>query len=65
VNLDRTARNWEKRKKLKDKIFQAEQNIKRISGDGKSYSDFINELKKISFEELEEKKLQLEEGLKK
>lgn len=57
------ARNWEERNKQMDEILQGEQNIKRISGDGKSYCDFINELEGTSPEELEEKKTQLEERL--
>jgi uncharacterized protein YhaN len=57
------ARNWEERNKLRDEILQGEQNIKRISGDGKSYSDFINELEGTSPDDLEEKELQLKEGL--
>jgi len=57
------ARNWEERNKLMDEILQEEQNIKRISGDGKPYSDFINELEETSPEDLEEKELQLKERL--
>jgi uncharacterized protein YhaN len=57
------ARNWEVRNKLMDGILQGEQNIKRISGDGKTYFDFINELKETSPEDLEEKELQLKERL--
>ena len=57
------ARNWEERNKLMDGILQGEQNIKRISGDGKTYFDFINELKETSPEDLEEKELQLKERL--
>ncbi|PKP54621.1 MAG: hypothetical protein CVT90_00310 [Candidatus Altiarchaeales archaeon HGW-Altiarchaeales-3] len=57
------ARNWEERNKLMDEILQGEQNIKRISGDGKPYSDFINELKETSPEDLKEKELQLKERL--
>ena len=57
------ARNWEEHNKLMAEILQGEQNIKKISGDGKSYFDFINELKGISPEDLEEKKLQLKERL--
>jgi uncharacterized protein YhaN len=57
------ARNWEERNKLMDEILQGEQNIKRISGDGKSYSDFINELEGTSLEDLKEKELQLKERL--
>lgn len=57
------ARNWEERNKLMDEILQGEQNIKRISGDGKPYSDFINELGETSPEDLKEKELQLRERL--
>ena len=57
------ARNWEEHNKLLDEILKGEQNIKRISGDGKSYSDFINELGGTSPEDLEEKELQLKERL--
>ena len=57
------ARNWEERNKLMDEILQEEQNIKRISGDGKPYSDFINELGETSPEDLKEKELQLRERL--
>ena len=57
------ARNWEERNKLKEEILQGEQNIKRISGDGKSYSDFINELEGTSPEDLKERELQLKERL--
>lgn len=57
------ARNWEERNKLMDGILQGEQNIKRISGDGKTYFDFINELGETSPEDLEEKELQLKERL--
>ena len=53
------ARNWEERNKRMDEIIQREQNIKRISGDGKPYFDFINELGETSPEDLEEKELQL------
>jgi len=57
------ARNWEERNKLMDGILQGEQNIKRISGDGKTYFDFINELEETSPEDLKEKELQLKERL--
>ena len=57
------ARNWEERNKQMDEILQGEQNIKRISGDGKSYFDFINELEGTSPEDLKEKKTQLKERL--
>jgi len=57
------ARNWEERNKLRNGILQGKQNIKRISGDGKSYSDFINELEGTSLEDLKEKELQLKEKL--
>ena len=55
------ARNWEERNKLMDEILQEEQNIKRISGDGKSYSDFMKELEGTFPEDLKEKELELEE----
>ena len=57
------ARNWEERNKQMDEILQGEQNIKRISGDGKSYFDFINELEGTSPEDLKENKTQLKERL--
>jgi uncharacterized protein YhaN len=57
------ARNWEELNRLMDEILQGEQNIKRVSGDGKPYSDFINELKEKTPEILEEEKLELEESL--
>ena len=57
------ARNWKEHNKLMAEILQWEQNIKRISGDGKSYSDFINELEGAAPEDLEEKKLQLKDRL--
>jgi len=57
------ARNWEERNTLMDEIFQGEQNIKRLSGDGKPYSDFINELEATSPDDLKEKELQLKESL--
>ena len=57
------ARNWKERNKLMDAILQGEQNIKRISGHGKPYSDFINELKETYPEDLKEKELQLKEKL--
>ncbi|NMG82993.1 MAG: AAA family ATPase [Methanosarcinales archaeon] len=55
------ARNWEERNKLMDETLQEEQNIKRISGNGKPYFDFINELRETSPEDLKEKELQLKE----
>ena len=57
------ARNWEERNKLIAEILQGEQNIKRISGDGKLYSNFINELKETSLEDSKERGLQLKERL--
>ncbi|HIH96109.1 MAG TPA: AAA family ATPase [Thermoplasmata archaeon] len=57
------ARNWEERNELMDEILREEQNIKRISGEGKPYSDFINELEETSPEDLKEKELQLKEKL--
>jgi len=57
------ARNWKERNKQMDEILQGEQNIKRISGEGKSYFDFINELEGTSPEDLKGKKKQLEERL--
>ncbi|MEA2074379.1 MAG: AAA family ATPase [Euryarchaeota archaeon] len=57
------ARNWEERNELMDEILREEQNIKRISGEGKPYSDFINELEETTPEDLKEKELQLKEKL--
>ena len=54
------ARNWEEHNKQMEEILQGEQNIKRISGEGKSYFDFINELEGTSPEDLKEKKNTLE-----
>jgi uncharacterized protein YhaN len=59
----KNTKNWEERNELKNGILQGEQNIKRISGEGKPYSDFINELKGTTLETLKEKELQLEEKL--
>ena len=55
------ATNWEKRNTITKDTLQAEQNIKRISGDGKPYSDYINELKETTPEILKEQKSQLKE----
>jgi len=55
------AKNWTERNKLVGEIDQAEQNIKRISGGGTPYSDFISELNNTSPEILKERKSQIEE----
>ena len=57
------AKNWKECNKLMDEILQGEENIKRISGDGMPYFNFINELKETSPEDLKEKELQLKEKL--
>jgi uncharacterized protein YhaN len=57
----KNAKNWEELNKLKNEILQGEQNIKRISGEEKLYSDFINQIKQTTLETLKEEKLQLEE----
>lgn len=57
------AKNWEERKELEDDILRAEQNIKRITGDGKPYVDFLNELKESTLEFLKERKAKVDEVL--
>lgn len=57
------ARNWEERNKLLDEILKGEQTIKRISGDGKAYLDFINELQESSYENLKDNEIKLKERL--
>jgi len=55
------ARNWENRNELTNEIIQAEQNIKRISGDGRVYHDFVTELKETNPERLKRDELRLKE----
>ena len=56
------ARSWEERNTLTSDVLQRQQSIKRISGDGEPYSDFIKELEETTLEVLKEKELQLKEG---
>lgn len=59
------AKDWEKSNELRVKIIQGEQNIKRISGDGKLYADFVRELAEATLEGLREKERQQKDGLEK
>lgn len=54
---------WEERNNLKVEITQAEQNIKKISGEGQPYLDFIDELKTVEPEILEAERSELEDEL--
>jgi uncharacterized protein YhaN len=58
------ASNWAERNKLTNAISQVEHNIKRIFGEGKPYSDCINEFKSKNPEILKEQELQLDEKLR-
>ena len=55
------ARNWENRNELTNEIIQAEQNIKRISGGGRVYHDFVTELKETNPGSLKRDELRLKE----
>ena len=61
IEFRTNAENWNERKKLSEEIFQKEQNIKMISGDGPPYDRFGRELEKTNLEVLSSNKLQLEE----
>ncbi len=57
------ANNYHRRNELLAEISRGEQNIKKISGTGELYENFINDLKETSLQELEEEEKRLSESL--
>ncbi|AKB18580.1 AAA family ATPase [Methanosarcina sp. WWM596] len=57
------ARHWAQRTELENKVREAEQQIRRVSGDGEKYKLFVEELQALDPPSLEEKKRRLEECL--
>lgn len=57
------AENWEKKTLLSQEIKRSQENIKKFSGEGESYSQFLRELMETSPDALEAEKAELETAL--
>jgi len=59
----KNASNWEERNRLQAEIFRRQQSIKKMSGEGKAYDYYLEELEETNPEILEEKRTKLEKEL--